>query len=304
MTVHVGVKSDPIENRYSFDWLFGLMAEQHVGWLQLGSSFPFFHAEAEWFRDLSRRAERRGIRIESTYSSYREMTGFFAADPHLEAASRFAWERLIQVAVVGGRLFRGIELRLGAPRPPRREGARPRAVLPPPEGALAHREGRRPLGAVHRAHVVALRAAIDPRGDGPGDPGNGRVPRGRSPPARCPSSSAPTSPTASRTATGGWWSTTGACSRRASRTRASSTSRTPTTGSTGPSGSPRRSARRGIVDLERFRALIDANADRFPVQELVGYLELPGPKTGRDYTDNLLGSALGESLAALKAVFG
>ncbi|MCX7030892.1 MAG: hypothetical protein NTU62_12355, partial [Spirochaetes bacterium] len=98
MTVHVGVKSDPIENRYSFDWLFGLMAEQHVGWLQLGSSFPFFHADAEWFRDLSRKAERRGIRIESTYSSYREMTGFFTADPHLEAASRLAWERLIRVA--------------------------------------------------------------------------------------------------------------------------------------------------------------------------------------------------------------
>jgi ribulose-phosphate 3-epimerase len=61
---------------------------------------------------------------------------------------------------------------------------------------------------------------------------------------------------------------------------------------------------RGIVDLGRLRALIDVNADRFPVRELVGYLELPGPKTGRDYTDNLLGSALSESLAAVKAVFG
>jgi hypothetical protein len=58
------------------------------------------------------------------------------------------------------------------------------------------------------------------------------------------------------------------------------------------------------VDLERLRALIDANADRFPVRELVGYLELPGPKTGREYSDHLLGPALGESLAALKAVFG
>ncbi len=61
---------------------------------------------------------------------------------------------------------------------------------------------------------------------------------------------------------------------------------------------------RGIVDLARFKTLIDANARRFPVREIVGYLELPGPKTGRDYTDNLLGPALVESLAALKAVFG
>jgi sugar phosphate isomerase/epimerase len=98
MTVHVGVKSDPIENRYSFDWLFDLMAEQHAGWLQLGSSYPFFHADPAWFRDLARKAERRGIRIASTYTSYREMTGFFVDDPHLEDASRRAWERLIQVA--------------------------------------------------------------------------------------------------------------------------------------------------------------------------------------------------------------
>jgi sugar phosphate isomerase/epimerase len=98
MTVHVGVKSDPIENRYSFDWLFDLMAEQHAGWLQLGSSYPFFHADPVWFLDLARKAERRGIRIASTYTSYREMTGFFSGDRHLEAASHHAWERLIQVA--------------------------------------------------------------------------------------------------------------------------------------------------------------------------------------------------------------
>ena len=112
MIVHVGVKSDPIENRYSFDWLFAVMAEQHVGWLQLGSSFPFFHADEAWFRDLRRKAERRGIRIHSTYTSYREMTGFFSGDSHLEAASRHAWERLIRVAAWVGASSAGSAYRL------------------------------------------------------------------------------------------------------------------------------------------------------------------------------------------------
>ncbi len=42
MSVRLGVKSDPIETRYSFDWLFGIMAEFDVHNLQLGSSFPVF----------------------------------------------------------------------------------------------------------------------------------------------------------------------------------------------------------------------------------------------------------------------
>jgi ribulose-phosphate 3-epimerase len=61
---------------------------------------------------------------------------------------------------------------------------------------------------------------------------------------------------------------------------------------------------RGIVDLTRLKALIERNEDRFPAQEVTGYLELPGPKTGRDYTDRVLGKMLSESLEALTEVFG
>jgi hypothetical protein len=61
---------------------------------------------------------------------------------------------------------------------------------------------------------------------------------------------------------------------------------------------------RGIVDLERLRTLIDANAARFPAGELTGYLEIGGPKVGRDYTDPHLERDLRGSLEALRAVFG
>ena len=60
---------------------------------------------------------------------------------------------------------------------------------------------------------------------------------------------------------------------------------------------------RGIVDLGRLKGLIDANAGRFPCGEVTGYLEIGGPKLGREYSDMHLERMLVESLQALKAVF-
>jgi hypothetical protein len=61
---------------------------------------------------------------------------------------------------------------------------------------------------------------------------------------------------------------------------------------------------RGIVDLQRLRALLERNAGRFPLLPLVGYLETGGPKLGRDYSDRLLERDLRASFEALQAVFG
>jgi len=60
---------------------------------------------------------------------------------------------------------------------------------------------------------------------------------------------------------------------------------------------------RGIVDLARLKKLIDSNRGRFPNPELTGYLEISGPKTGREYTDRHLEGMLVRSLEALKDVF-
>jgi ribulose-phosphate 3-epimerase len=69
-------------------------------------------------------------------------------------------------------------------------------------------------------------------------------------------------------------------------------------------GFSREERARGIVDLTRLKGIIERNADRFPAAEVTGYLELPGPKTGRDYTDCALGKMLSDSLEALTEVFG
>jgi ribulose-phosphate 3-epimerase len=61
---------------------------------------------------------------------------------------------------------------------------------------------------------------------------------------------------------------------------------------------------RGIVDLEAVKTLIERNADKWPVEDVTGYLEIGGPKLGRDYSDPELKRQLSESLEALRKVFG
>lgn len=60
---------------------------------------------------------------------------------------------------------------------------------------------------------------------------------------------------------------------------------------------------RGIVDLAEIRRMCEEMAGRWPVDDVVGYLEIGGPKTGREYSDPLLGDELRASLRALKSVF-
>jgi ribulose-phosphate 3-epimerase len=59
----------------------------------------------------------------------------------------------------------------------------------------------------------------------------------------------------------------------------------------------------GIVDVEAVRRLLQSRADVIPVDPLIGYLEIGGPKLGRDYSDRELGQQLRESLAYLKEVW-
>ena len=60
---------------------------------------------------------------------------------------------------------------------------------------------------------------------------------------------------------------------------------------------------KGIVDVPEIVSLLKTNSEKVPVRELTGYLEIPGPKLGRDYSDIGLGDALRDSLRYLKEVF-
>ena len=60
---------------------------------------------------------------------------------------------------------------------------------------------------------------------------------------------------------------------------------------------------KGIVDLAEIRKLIDDNSDLIPVETLHCYLEIGGPKLGRDYSDHELDYQLRASLEYIKEHF-
>lgn len=60
---------------------------------------------------------------------------------------------------------------------------------------------------------------------------------------------------------------------------------------------------RGTVNVEQIRDLLFENADRLPVDRLISYLEIGGPKLGRDYTDCQLEVQLRSSIRRLQRTF-
>ena len=76
----LGVKSDPILYRYSYDWLFALMAGEGVRHLQMGTFFELYDLPDTWFRELRVKAADAGITISSIFTAHRELGGFFRDD--------------------------------------------------------------------------------------------------------------------------------------------------------------------------------------------------------------------------------
>ncbi|MEI8343257.1 MAG: ribulose-phosphate 3-epimerase, partial [Verrucomicrobiota bacterium] len=60
---------------------------------------------------------------------------------------------------------------------------------------------------------------------------------------------------------------------------------------------------KGIIDVATFRDILLSRSAEIPVDEITGYLEIGGPKLGRDYTDCQLEEHLRLSLRHLKEVF-
>ena len=301
MTVNLGVKSDPIESRYSFEWLFDLMAGLDVRRLQLGSSFPVFHAEDDYLRGLRRSAERRGIRITSLFSSHRELGGFASGDPLLERATRRGWERLIHVAALVGAEAAGSNAFIVLRDQPRLRERGIACFVEHMKGLLraARSAGLKaltvePMSSVWEYpstpdEVRELAAAVDPW--------VAATPEA-APLLLCADISHGVADAEGRVLHDNWslfemeipWMWEFHIKNTDAIFNA--------TFGFGPE-----ERARGIVDLGRLKDLVDRNAARFPAAEVTGYLEIGGPKTGREYTDRHLERMLVESLRAVKSVF-
>lgn len=303
MKIELGLKTDPIETRYSFDWLFDLLVEEDIKNIQLGSFYELYWLEDSYFTDLRAKAEARGLRIKSIFTAHRELGGFFVGDPRMEKAARQGFQRLLEVgALVGadyvgsnpGAVYRdrpeskssGIACYLQHLKELTREARRLglKGLSMEPMSCLAE-PPTTPEEMDFLCGEMAAHHRANPTDTVPtylcGDISHGL----------CDSEKRVIHSNTDLFLAGLPWM----CEFHFKNTDA-------VFGST--FGFNEEENKRGIVDLEAFRSLCDKHSDRWPVDDVVGYLEIGGPKIGRDYSDPLLGRELRASLRAVKAAFG
>lgn len=301
LTIRLGIKSDPIEYRYSFPWLFRLMTEEGIQHLQLGSFFELYQLPDAFFVELRKQAEDHGVVIDSMFTAHRELGGFFREEPGFEAVARRNFERKIEVgALLGARCV----------------GSNPGAVL-------RDRMGTKPQGvACYLRHMKELMHYAQARG----------IEYLTVEPMSCVAEP-PTLPEEIRafgeelrayheahsdTSDAGFCADTshGYADRDGNVVH----THLELLEATYPHlvelhlkntdalfnstfGFSEAERAKGVVDLTAIRDSLQAHAAIIPKKDLVAYLEIGGPKTGRDYTDCKLEEALRASLRQVKAVF-
>ncbi|MBM4104664.1 MAG: hypothetical protein FJ263_11590, partial [Planctomycetes bacterium] len=72
LNLKVGVKTDPVEHRYSYEWLFNILREEDIHDIQLGSFPEMYHLPDSWFLRLRDNAKQYNVDISSVFTSHRE----------------------------------------------------------------------------------------------------------------------------------------------------------------------------------------------------------------------------------------
>ena len=299
MKLQLGIKSDPIETRYSYEWLFRIMEQENVKHLQLGTFFEMYQLPDEWFTDLRRKAADYGVSITSVFTAHRELGGFFRDDgPGWVDVARKNFERLIDVAaLVGANSI----------------GSNPGAVLRDQMGKklkgsetyLAHfRELQKRAGnlGIEWLTMEPMSCLAEPPTlpdemkaymDAVLPPAQGVARAGYCMDISHGYANANKQvifdPMALMRAALPWTNEV-----HLKNTDAIFNS----TFGFGPE-----ELKKGIIDVAAFRDLMLTEAAALPVDDMIGYLEIGGPKTGRDYSDPDLERNLRESLAHLKATW-
>lgn len=296
--IQIGIKSDPIQYRYSFDWLFDLMAETGTRYLQLGSFFELYSLDDDYFHELRTKAEDRGIRIKSVFTAHRELGGFFSGNLHLEKVARKNYEKLIHVASVVGADYCGSN-----------PGAVYRDKMDSKQkGILCYLDHMSELCAL--AREKNLRAlTIEPMSsmaEPPTTPEEidlilGKMmslyqenPQKLVPVYLCGDVSHGLADIEQRVVHTNLDLFVHGIPKMAEFHFKN------TDAAYGQTfGFSTDEQRRGIIDLSQILKICTDHEGKWPVDDIVGYLEIGGPKLGRDYSDPLLGGQLRTSLKAL-----
>jgi ribulose-phosphate 3-epimerase len=295
----LGLKTDPIMYRYSYDWLFKLLAVENVRHVQLGTFFELYDLPDAWFRDLRTRAEDYGISITSVFTAHRELGGFFREDgPGWTEVAHRNMHRLIDVAAM-----------LGA----RSAGANPGAVLrdqmsSKPAGVqrymehfkqLMHHAGDRglqwltiePMSCIAEPptlpdEIIAMAQELHTYHLA--HPGTAR-------PGYC-IDIAHGYADSDRKVVHDHFALMQVGLPYTSEVHLKNTDAL----YNATFGFSEADRQRGIVDVSAVRAFYARHSSDLPVHELIGYLEIGGPKLGRDYSDGHLGPVLRASLKHLR----
>ncbi len=303
LNLHLGLKTDPVQYRYSYEWLFRLMADEGVYHAQLGSFFEMYHLPDEWFVALRQQAASFGVRISGVFTTHRELGGLFREDVAWHSVALRAFHRMIEIgALVGADAVGGNPGSVLRDRMSEKAAGWQRYVvsmqdllhyaaqvgLPfvtaEPMSALAEPptlpEEIRAMGETLTRYAAASQAGASARygycvdvahgyADAEGIVGydNLQLFQATLPWLQCIHLK---NTDARFDATFGFTE-----SERA----------------------------RGIVDVPAVRELLLRNAHVLPAADVVGYLEISGPKLGRDYSDHRLEASLRESLRYLQATW-
>ena len=300
MNVNIGVKSDPIEYRYSYEWLFQLMERMGVRYLQLGSWFEMYSLPDRFFVRLRDQAADHGIRIHSCFSAHRELGGFVSEDPDLQAVTRTCYRRLIEIGMLVGAESVGASVgAIPRDRMETTEAAIERCMSPMSE--MAEYAGQTGLKAIT---IEPMSSLAEP----PSTPDEISGFMERLKPGGNKSVAAPVYYCSD--VSHGLADESGSVVHshmelfehaipwmwefhiKNTDARFESTF-----------GFGAADTERGVVDLGVLAALVLAGEGRFPREAVVGYLEIPGPKLGRDYSDHLLEDQLTESIEAIGEFF-
>lgn len=303
MKFSLGIKTDPIETRYSFPWLFDLLAKEGVRHVQVGSFFEMYTLEDGWFHQLKKDASDRGLILKSLFTAHRELGGFFYGDPYMERAARKGCEQLLHVASVLGVDYCGWN-----PGAIYRDKPESKAA-----GLACFQKHLHEL--MGKAHKLGLKAVnLEPMSclaEPPSTPDEIRT--------MMETAAAYHKVNASTTVPAYLCGdiSHGVCDRNKKVLHGNlelfefeipwmSEFHFKNTDAIFSStfGFNDEEKKKGIVDLKQIRTIIEKNAAKWPVDEVVGYLEIGGPKIGRDYSDPELGPQLTASLRAIKEVFG
>ena len=302
MRLQLGVKTDPVEYRYSYEWLFDLLHKNRITRVQLGSFSELFSLEDAYFVDLKAAAAARGIRIGSCFTSHRELGGFFTGNPHLEKVARRNYERFIEVgAVLGARYVGsnpGAVYRDDLDQKPARIACyldHMKELMSVAKGAGLEGLTLEPMSSA--AEPPSYPEEIDTMLGALGDYQRSN-PEGTVPVYLCGDVSHGIADRQGAILHTNTDLFVHGIPHMAEFHFKNTDSMFNSTFGFGPE-----ECRKGIVDLQEIRRLLDLHGHRFPVNEVIGYLEIGGPKLGRDYSDRLLPEMLEASIRALQGVF-